>query len=409
MGFIKLIKPNNVWTLRNELEKKEVFNEELAKLLNQTGFKMVLPFELVMEKKKRVIISDITGRYSLLVRLQQPIDSREVVIILKGLLDAFKNALSNNIPMDYIDLDLDYIFINRETESIELTMWAIDGLAHKTSVPHIFQQIGMDANPKASKDKKFLEGYLGLFDENFTMERLDVYISKAYSMLQESVDSDPRYRQEEEVTHQEVAVTTQEDVIEQEKPQVAEFEPEIVEQKVEEQPETELEPDLEQSLEPELEPELATTEEEAPVEPPVDEVEEEEMLLPTDKTTFLFGDEDEEEDGSKTTILAEEEEELLPYLIRVKDDSRFDFNDDGTYETVVGKLASSDIYISDNSTISRSHAMFKHELGMTTIEDLGSANGTYLNGRKLSANKVEQVFDGDIIKFAKEEFEYHEG
>ena len=53
-------------------------------------------------------------------------------------------------------------------------------------------------------------------------------------------------------------------------------------------------------------------------------------------------------------------------------------------ETVIGRIADNDLVIPDPS-ISRRHARLLRQGGQTVLEDLGSSNGTYLNGQRLSA------------------------
>ena len=51
--------------------------------------------------------------------------------------------------------------------------------------------------------------------------------------------------------------------------------------------------------------------------------------------------------------------------------------------------------------VSRLHAIIKREGARIIFMDLGSANGTYINGKRLSSN-VEQVINhGDIIALGK--------
>ena len=53
-------------------------------------------------------------------------------------------------------------------------------------------------------------------------------------------------------------------------------------------------------------------------------------------------------------------------------------------EFVIGRIADNDLVIPDPS-ISRRHARLLRQGGQTVLEDLGSSNGTYLNGQRLSA------------------------
>jgi hypothetical protein len=51
--------------------------------------------------------------------------------------------------------------------------------------------------------------------------------------------------------------------------------------------------------------------------------------------------------------------------------------------------------------VSRIHLAIQWHDGQLTIMDLGSANGTWLNRRRLTPNKVEPVSDGDEIRLGK--------
>ncbi|MDO4466551.1 MAG: FHA domain-containing protein [Bacillota bacterium] len=60
-----------------------------------------------------------------------------------------------------------------------------------------------------------------------------------------------------------------------------------------------------------------------------------------------------------------------------------------------------------NQTISRKHACISKKEDDYYISDLESVNHTYVNGRKVKLNKEVQLFDGDIIQLANEDFEFH--
>ena len=51
--------------------------------------------------------------------------------------------------------------------------------------------------------------------------------------------------------------------------------------------------------------------------------------------------------------------------------------------------------------VSRLHAVIKREAGRIIFMDLGSANGTYINGKRLSPNIEQIVNHGDIIALGK--------
>jgi hypothetical protein len=71
----------------------------------------------------------------------------------------------------------------------------------------------------------------------------------------------------------------------------------------------------------------------------------------------------------------------------------------------IGRAASADIPI-DDPYASSSHARIFARGGGTYIEDMGSTNGTYLNGRPL--RRAERLEAGDTIRIGDSEYRYRE-
>jgi len=53
------------------------------------------------------------------------------------------------------------------------------------------------------------------------------------------------------------------------------------------------------------------------------------------------------------------------------------------------------------SGVSRLHAVLKHEGQQVHIKDLGSSNGTYINGERLKMNADRHLNHGDILSLGK--------
>jgi pSer/pThr/pTyr-binding forkhead associated (FHA) protein len=53
------------------------------------------------------------------------------------------------------------------------------------------------------------------------------------------------------------------------------------------------------------------------------------------------------------------------------------------------------------SGVSRLHAVVKRDNQRAVIMDLGSANGTYINGKRLTANVEQSLSHGDIVSLGK--------
>lgn len=72
---------------------------------------------------------------------------------------------------------------------------------------------------------------------------------------------------------------------------------------------------------------------------------------------------------------------------------------------VLGKSQNqADFCITDNQTVSRRHAVLFENHGSWYVDDLNSLNGTFLNGRKITAGQAAAVRDGDEIRLSDESF-----
>ena len=56
--------------------------------------------------------------------------------------------------------------------------------------------------------------------------------------------------------------------------------------------------------------------------------------------------------------------------------------------------------------VSRNHAVIEFENGEYYIRDLYSANGTFVNEKRLAANSRTKIADGDTVAFADETFTF---
>ena len=94
-----------------------------------------------------------------------------------------------------------------------------------------------------------------------------------------------------------------------------------------------------------------------------------------------------------------------PYLIRKSMNERIIINKPVFR---IGKERSYvDCFISNNGAISRSHADIISRGHRYFICDRNSTNKTYRNGYMLTPEDEVEIFDGDILQLANEEFEFH--
>ena len=98
-------------------------------------------------------------------------------------------------------------------------------------------------------------------------------------------------------------------------------------------------------------------------------------------------------------------EDLYPYLIRRSMNERISINKPVFR---IGKERSYvDYFISNNGAISRSHADIIKRGNRFFICDRNSTNKTYRNGYMLTPEDEVELFDGDVLQLANEEFEFH--
>lgn len=130
----------------------------------------------------------------------------------------------------------------------------------------------------------------------------------------------------------------------------------------------------------------------------------------TEKAIFT-NTEKEEDNGQKNkekTVMLEEVAfmpQVSVRLIRRQDGTVYQI---GKERTVIGSGAMADVCICHNNAISRSHVTILCIGGSYYIEDNQSKNGTFINERRLQAGVREPLYDGMILRFANEDFDFSE-
>lgn len=75
-----------------------------------------------------------------------------------------------------------------------------------------------------------------------------------------------------------------------------------------------------------------------------------------------------------------------------------------SYPTTLGKGSAADVIIDGNPSISRVHACLNSVGAVVTIEDRGSTNGVFYNGRRLETGHHPQLATGGVIELGGEGF-----
>jgi pSer/pThr/pTyr-binding forkhead associated (FHA) protein len=102
---------------------------------------------------------------------------------------------------------------------------------------------------------------------------------------------------------------------------------------------------------------------------------------------------------SQGTVLRIEIEGAEPLLLKPKQETVF-----GRRYPATGTMPDVDLtpFAGYRMGVSRKHALIRQdEVDRLDLWDLGSSNGTFLNGTRLNANRPYKIRDGDEIRFGQ--------
>jgi len=102
--------------------------------------------------------------------------------------------------------------------------------------------------------------------------------------------------------------------------------------------------------------------------------------------------------GTEAQIVLRIRDEKEPILLASKSETTFGRSDDAA-----GIAPTLDLtpFGAQEKGVSRMHAAIRRDENTLTLVDLGSVNGTHLNGQRLVPNQPRILRDGDEIRFGK--------
>ena len=111
-------------------------------------------------------------------------------------------------------------------------------------------------------------------------------------------------------------------------------------------------------------------------------------------------------DDEATSLLTNiNQSQNYAYLIKKNSFDRIDVNKPVFR---IGKERSyADYSVMNNNAVSRLHADIINKNGVYFIKDNNSTNGTFVNGVRIQSNIEVEIFDGNTITLANEEFDFH--
>ncbi len=116
-----------------------------------------------------------------------------------------------------------------------------------------------------------------------------------------------------------------------------------------------------------------------------------------DQYTVLLGS----NNGRQPQIPAQKQPDKKIYLLRTKTKELVTLSGELSF---LGRSNQSDYCIAGNSSIGRKHAVIKKQGNACYLMDLGSVNGTFLNGKRLAEKQICKLNNGDKIQLSDEAF-----
>ncbi|MBR6321731.1 MAG: FHA domain-containing protein [Lachnospiraceae bacterium] len=108
--------------------------------------------------------------------------------------------------------------------------------------------------------------------------------------------------------------------------------------------------------------------------------------------------------GGETTILSSSSPVLTGFLRRLSTGELIEIA--GSPFRIGREQGSTNYCITDNTAISRNHAVIQIRDGRFFITDLNSSNATYVNGSRLVPGQETEIHSGFLIRLANEDFDF---
>lgn len=111
---------------------------------------------------------------------------------------------------------------------------------------------------------------------------------------------------------------------------------------------------------------------------------------------------EDEDEGATGYIDEEPQEDTIRFALKC--DSTGDNIEVTPAGTIIGRSVKAQYSIKTSSNLSRQHAKVFLEDDICFLEDLGSVNGSFINGNRLAPNARKKLDVGDIVMLADEKF-----
>lgn len=386
MSKLKVKFKNSQITVKSKLSKDEQINAREVEILNSKIIRGIMKPTVEGEKKLSYLSP---GGIKLEAYLKKGITKNDFFLVIAQILEAVKSIGRNSFNINNLILNMKYVFVNEMTHELHFVYQPIYSSAISSDLASFLYDVAYSVTLALNEDYKCVNNFIAYLKglQAVSVINIEKYLLDVYPQIYKQVKRQ-KYGQSEYLGSFKNGKDIYYDMDKRRKPTpLADYDStSLLFEKNDKDEATSL---------------LIEDVKDTPT-----------SLLDDDNnepTSLLVEDEDEATslliDDEPTSLLSEGPQISYPYLIRKNSFDRMDINKPVFR---IGKERSYvDYFVADNNAVSRIHADIITKNNSFFVKDENSTNGTYVNGNRLSPKEEVQVFDGDIITFANEEFEFH--
>ncbi len=386
MSKLKVKFKNSQITVKSKLSKDEQINAREVEILNSKIIRGIMKPTVEGEKKLSYLSP---GGIKLEAYLKKGITKNDFFLVIAQILEAVKSIGRNSFNINNLILNMKYVFVNEMTHELHFVYQPIYSSAISSDLAPFLYDVAYSVTLALNEDYKCVNNFIAYLKglQAVSVINIEKYLLDVYPQIYKQVKRQ-KYGQSEYLGSFKNGKDIYYDMDKRRKPTpLADYDSaSLFSEKNDKDEATSL---------------LMEDVKDTPT-----------SLLDDDNnepTSLLVEDEDEATslliDDEPTSLLSEGPQITYPYLIRK---SSFDRTDINKPVFRIGKERSYvDCFVANNNAVSRIHADIITRNNCYFVKDENSTNGTYVNGNRLSPNEEVQVFDGDIITFANEKFEFH--
>lgn len=386
MSKLKVKFKDSQITVKSKLSKDEQINARELEILNSKIIRGIMKPTVEGEKKLSYLSP---GGIKLEAYLKKGITKNDFFLVIAQILEAVKSIGRNSFNINNLILNMKYVFVNEMTHELHFVYQPIYSSAISSDLAPFLYDVAYSVTLALNEDYKCVNNFIAYLKglQAVSVINIEKYLLDVYPQIYKQVKRQ-KYGQSEYLGSFKNGKDIYYDIDKRRKPTpLADYDSaSLFSEKNDKDEATSL---------------LMEDVKDTPT-----------SLLDDDNnepTSLLVEDEDEATslliDDEATSLLSEGPQITYPYLIRKNSFDRMDINKPVFR---IGKERSYvDYFVANNNAVSRIHADIITKNNSFFVKDENSTNGTYVNGNRLSPNEEVQVFDGDIITFANEEFEFH--